>query len=477
MATVIPIDQARIRFTRLPAKLQDAIFDPHEDEIVLSVAQEFQLKDEQLPALAQLVGFVMMGFVSTKDLGAEIAQRLGIEAALAEKISGKLYDRIFSFLKAEIDSAYKPQFTEDEREEVIKPKAQKQVEPTISDDALSGFRIEALSPLGNELTKKNPEAVISSGDEGAKIPTPVATDSSTFILHEESEVTPLNFDVDILRGIGEFEPVKPTTPTPSNENHTPSMPPVPVEEKNPSINTFEMPGLKKQEETALADQFSVIDFSQPTSITLDSVVPPMPEAPLKIEKTNPATLGSETSKSTPTPAMFSDVRPASGSPADFQPISFSDEGEVKKDESSTGTGMAPGSQTLMTDEKNQELIPNQEEAYARQAPSSFLGKFSSIFSGFKNLGEKPKPKKNLFLEGAPILSDSSVPPTPAAGIKTIDFVEPPVYKKPAEDSVPAQAVDQIKPADTQEFVSLPDQAPVAVPQSPTDNTLPPAPKP
>ncbi len=180
--------QAQIRYRRIPARLKDLIFDEKETEIVYMIAQEIGLSKDQTNTLVDTVLWVFLGFVSLDDLGGRLAETLKLDRGIAEKLAGKLYDRIFAFVKTEIKENYKPEFTEDEAKEPTETEISATNTQEPNNETV--FSLESLAPINTQIaTTKHPEATIAQKPNNQEIPLP-----EPVILHSESEIAPIGFE-------------------------------------------------------------------------------------------------------------------------------------------------------------------------------------------------------------------------------------------------------------------------------------------
>jgi P4 family phage/plasmid primase-like protien len=197
--------QLQIRFSNLPNHLQELIFDEKESDIIDGIGQESGFSLEKKEQLAHITLMVLTGFVSTTDIPKILMEALGIERVEAEKISGKLHDRIFTFVKNELAAVYKPEFSDDE----IKKEEALEVTSSVSKETVSlenqestpAFSLESLAPLELDLRQStHPEAVQSTEKEPVTastvpLPEPPKPVEAPVILHTESEIQPITFDL------------------------------------------------------------------------------------------------------------------------------------------------------------------------------------------------------------------------------------------------------------------------------------------
>lgn len=107
MITIIK-QQARQRFTVLPPRLQDAMFSEQNAEVIAGIAAQNHLNDERARKIAEVAGWVLLGFIHPEDAANELQECLGIASQVASQISSLLDNKIFKPLRDDLDRVYAP---------------------------------------------------------------------------------------------------------------------------------------------------------------------------------------------------------------------------------------------------------------------------------------------------------------------------------------------------------------------------------
>jgi hypothetical protein len=106
--TNITTEQARTRFTSISPSLQDAVFSVQTAEIIGAVMKQNNVSEEKSAGIAEVVGLVFLGFMHPEELAQEIASRTGIPLPVAKAVSDSLANRIFNALRSDLDKTYAP---------------------------------------------------------------------------------------------------------------------------------------------------------------------------------------------------------------------------------------------------------------------------------------------------------------------------------------------------------------------------------
>jgi hypothetical protein len=96
------------RWDTLPQSLRDAIFSEANSDFIWKLCGDENIPDEKIYDAAQVMGYVLLGFLHPEDASREIKEFLGIDAKTASIIGDGLNQRIFAPLRADIDKVYSP---------------------------------------------------------------------------------------------------------------------------------------------------------------------------------------------------------------------------------------------------------------------------------------------------------------------------------------------------------------------------------
>lgn len=104
----IPRDQVLKRFDILSDRIKDAAFSLTNTETLQRICSEQHLSGDNFSAVSKLVGYVLFGFVSVKDLSKEIGEALGIDQHVADTIASEIDHKIFSPIRTDLEKIYSP---------------------------------------------------------------------------------------------------------------------------------------------------------------------------------------------------------------------------------------------------------------------------------------------------------------------------------------------------------------------------------
>jgi hypothetical protein len=124
----VTTEQARNRFRTVAPVLQNAIFSVQTAEIIDRIASENHLDDDRSLVLAEVVGWVLLGFIHPEDVAGELQGRASIPSPTATAIASAVTAKIFSPLKTDLDNAYAPVSHEHE-ETAFSPKIIQDIGP------------------------------------------------------------------------------------------------------------------------------------------------------------------------------------------------------------------------------------------------------------------------------------------------------------------------------------------------------------
>lgn len=403
--------QLQTRFSNLPNHLQELIFDEKESDIIDGIGQESGFDLAKKEQLAHITLLVLTGFLSTTDVPKRLMDVLGIERVEAEKISGKLHDRVFTFVKTELADIYKPEFSDDE----IKKEAT--VEPAISNnqqtvffennDQPPAFSLESLAPLELDLRQnKHPEAAEPAQKEATiPLPEPPKPEEAPVILHAESEIQPITFDLQETDLPGMELSAQPQSSRPEQATVQLGSTYVPT-------NTVPLPEPPKPEDEKNSleiDKKNAVEFTpQPIKNTTQ-------EAPSNFQSQNPE-------KSDNTKTEFIDLSTLTGNSAPEQ-----EEIETSKEQKTVELPETTQEKDVLKKPESEEVatIETKEQPIATAPvvdknniqPKNIFSRVSAIFSGLTKLGEKPTPIEDHHI--GPITTNA----------KIVDYTQPQTEQK------------------------------------------------
>lgn len=122
-------NQARQRFITLPSRLQDAVFSPQTAEVIDIIATQNHISDEKAMKIADVAGWVLLGFLHIEDVTKELQQALGLPQPAAAQIAASLDAKLFGPLKSDLESVYAPLPHPHEEAAVAGPKIIEEIRP------------------------------------------------------------------------------------------------------------------------------------------------------------------------------------------------------------------------------------------------------------------------------------------------------------------------------------------------------------
>jgi len=96
----------RKAYERLPESLQDAVASTDIDNLVQEIGKSFNLHIDQVGALAEETGLVLLGFAHPREFVGNIQRRLKISSEEAQKIGGAIDDEIFTQVREGLRSLH-----------------------------------------------------------------------------------------------------------------------------------------------------------------------------------------------------------------------------------------------------------------------------------------------------------------------------------------------------------------------------------
>jgi hypothetical protein len=100
--------QAGQRWDAITPRLREALFSDVNADFVWNLCQNEHLTEEKSYQVAEISGYVFLGFLHPEDLAGEIVSSVDLPAPLAKTISDQINSRVFAPLRADIDKVYSP---------------------------------------------------------------------------------------------------------------------------------------------------------------------------------------------------------------------------------------------------------------------------------------------------------------------------------------------------------------------------------
>jgi len=148
-------DEIKAQFDNLPMELREAITSPEINKLVEDIAKRHGLQIDQLGELIDLVGFVMLGLVPSRDFVRLLSEEAGIDNDLANTITNDVNSGIFNKIRTSIR-----EIEEREIERQLGNKASAKPEHITELEKAGDFTIEhETAPLVTAPTSKNAEEI------------------------------------------------------------------------------------------------------------------------------------------------------------------------------------------------------------------------------------------------------------------------------------------------------------------------------
>ncbi len=146
-------EQMMQRYQSLPTDLQEAIFSVENSQTIQNIGQIHKLRVDQIGALADETGMVMLGFTKPNEFIAHLAERVKIDKELARTVAHEINDRIFIKVREALRKVHG-----------IKEESKGEIEE----------KTELPSKIGTETTWKitdtiKPQPVLASEEEGKRV--------------------------------------------------------------------------------------------------------------------------------------------------------------------------------------------------------------------------------------------------------------------------------------------------------------------
>ena len=134
--------QLQKKYYFLPENIKAVLDSENNIETARQICRAHHLNDEEkILIIEQLIGLILLGFVSADDLSREISENIHLNKKHADDISSEINRKIFAPIKSEIDKIYAPaatlaeehtidlrQIMKQREEEILPPKIETKVE-------------------------------------------------------------------------------------------------------------------------------------------------------------------------------------------------------------------------------------------------------------------------------------------------------------------------------------------------------------
>ncbi len=183
--------QAGQRWDTITPQLREALFSDVDADFVWNLCQNEHLTEEKSYQVAEISGYVLLGFLHPEDLAGELVESVDLPAPLAKTISDQINSRIFAPLRVDIDKVYSPL----SKLGGSAPKILQNVAPIDATPSIQ--KPTTLSDIG---WSKQPATELNVGTKGTApmpapkpmpVPTPKpAAEPAPMILHEDTTFRP-----------------------------------------------------------------------------------------------------------------------------------------------------------------------------------------------------------------------------------------------------------------------------------------------
>ena len=215
MPITISKKQILNRWDTLPDSLKEAIFSSFNVDLIWSVGAINHLTNDKISKIAMLAGDILMGFVHLEDFAPEIRKELNINPEMANSIAAEIDRKIFSPVKKDLRSVYRPpalefKELEEERETPVLNLRKKMEEFSFKIVEDENQNQENKIDLSKEIKKENVEVpqvepVIEKTEEKEKkkVEEP-KVENGPLIIHQEVGFKPLSGKLKSLGGMFNF---------------------------------------------------------------------------------------------------------------------------------------------------------------------------------------------------------------------------------------------------------------------------------
>lgn len=199
--------QLQKRYYSLSRKIRDVLDSENNLKIIHQICRAHQLNDdEKILIVEQLVGLILLGFVSADDLSLEISENIHLNRRHSDDIAFEINRKIFAPIWSEIEKNYSP-VSEGEGEEKIQYQEIQPPETKLQYGEVESPQISI--PI--EIRKPEPPIRIIGFEEEKKIeeiqletvaPELSAEAEGPMIIHKETELKPLSESKKSFKSLG-----------------------------------------------------------------------------------------------------------------------------------------------------------------------------------------------------------------------------------------------------------------------------------
>jgi hypothetical protein len=318
----IAVQQARTRFQKISGPLQDAVFSVQTSEMIQQISQRNNIGEDKMAQIGRVVGLVLLGFIHSEDMPAELSERIGISPQAAKAITADFDARLFNPLKKDLESAYSPAPHENEVDapkiiqEVKRPQPVTMPVASTPKPAPMPISSPAPKPLGQVTSQTAPginvKAAPLASNKNVAAPAPQAPQASSD--KGWSKGTPQNPVVKL----GVITPGMPS-PTASTTNTGPAT------SASPKPNAAQQPTGQPQKGMSEFDRLDMMKKpSEPAPVMLHQVsASPQQSSPnFRFDQTAQNQINSASpQKAAPVKAAVIEFASGSASPASAKPAS------------------------------------------------------------------------------------------------------------------------------------------------------------
>lgn len=98
-------------FSKLPDELKDTVLSEDTANNISGICQRYEIKDEKISKIAELVGNSLMGLLPPDELQSSLEKEVDLDPEIAKKVSQEINRFIFYPVKESLLSFYKIEFT------------------------------------------------------------------------------------------------------------------------------------------------------------------------------------------------------------------------------------------------------------------------------------------------------------------------------------------------------------------------------
>lgn len=199
MITIPTEDQVEARLETLPENLRDALFSIEITNLGESIGLSNGLKDGDIPSLAEVIAWVLMGFTHPSNAAQAIEEHVGADSEKARIIGQEIDQKIFSRYKTDLEKIYTPM--------KIRPAGMADISMTPA--PVKTQMAPATMPINPMSLPPMPTPVNPGGMSALKTPIPTAT-----IKEEPKGWQPTKLPVAEPTPIANATPISTATPAP-----------------------------------------------------------------------------------------------------------------------------------------------------------------------------------------------------------------------------------------------------------------------